>query len=79
VLHAIPGKHLDRTVIHLDREIHCQLALTVTEDQAHGVVEPEQVRRDRELLDGNVKEIAALDTWRGNERRRRNDRLIDDH
>ena len=55
VLDAMPGKDLDRTVVHLDRETYRQLPLTDAEDAAHRVLEPHHIRGAIELLDGNVE------------------------
>jgi hypothetical protein len=57
VLNPVPGKYLHRTVVHLNREINGELALTVAEDLAHVIVEAEHIGGNLKLLDGNTEQV----------------------
>ena len=60
VLDAVPGKDLDRTVVHLDRKADGHLALADAEDSAHRVLESDDIRGAIELLDGDVEKVASV-------------------
>src|SRR5690606_35662300 len=56
VMHAIAGEHLDRAIVHLNREVHDRLPVAVGENPAHVLAEIDDIGGDIELLDGYVKE-----------------------
>ena len=63
VLDPVAGEDLDRAVVHLDREVDRQLFLATAEDPPHVVVEPEDLGRNIELLDRDLKQVAVHGTF----------------
>ena len=58
VLDAVAGEHLDRTVVHLHREVDGELAAWLAEDAAEAGVEIEAVGSQVELL---LRDVPGVD------------------
>jgi hypothetical protein len=59
-MNAVTREDLDGTIVHFNREVHGEFALTHTEDAAHVVIKADDIRGDVELFDRDVEEARFL-------------------
>ena len=57
VLDAVAGEHLDRSVVHVDREVDGELAAWLAQDEAHAWIEVEALGGEVELALGDFPRV----------------------